>query len=373
MACWVTLPGRIKMSKVVNVKDFGAVGNGIADDFAAFQKALDCQADTVEIPAGEYRITQTLLVSSNTRIMADSSARIFSCGDTPKKQGDFLLSNRNLTDGDRNIELHGGIWDGNHQGKYNTKNPDLFAPDAWSGTVLNFFNVTNLVLEDLIVANSVVFFTRFGKIENFLIRNIGFQGEPSGFNQDGLHFSGYCRNGLIENVRALSPMQTTDDMLALNADDSIERLENRGLLRGPIENLTFRNIYAESCYTAIRMLSVTAPIRNIRFENIQAGCQVFAINMDAARYCRTPLFDPADYPDGVGEISNIVIDNMQVWRVGEFDGALICDESNSENVTIRNFRRVMEKDEQPNVPTILTHNVKSDKQAFAKALQPFLP
>ena len=107
----------------------------------------------------------------------------------------------------------------------------------------------------------------------------------------------------IENVRALTDGQTNDDMLALNADDSLERLENRGLLRGPIENLTFRNVFAENCYTAIRMLSVTAYIRNIRFENIRCGCRNYAINMDAARYCRTPLFDAKDYPNGVGDIS----------------------------------------------------------------------
>ena len=357
----------------VNVRSFGAAGDGISDDSPAIQQALDCGAQTVVIPAGCYRICRTLKVSSNTRIEADANARIFSCGDTPKHQGDFLLSNRDLEKGNCNIELHGGIWDGNHQGRYNKKNPDLFAPDAWSGTVLNFFNVKNLVLEDLIAANSVCFFTRFGKIDNFLIRNIGFQGEPSGVNQDGLHFSGFVRNGLIENVTALTPMQTTDDMLALNADDSLERLENRDLLRGPIENLTFRNIYAESCYTAIRMLSVTAPIRNIRFENIKAGCRRYVINMDAARYCRTPLFKPEDHPDGVGDISNIVFDNMQVWRVGEYDGALICDESNSENIVFRNFRRVAEYDSQlTTAPTILTRNVKPEKQGFARAIKPFL-
>ncbi|MBQ7404403.1 MAG: endopolygalacturonase [Lentisphaeria bacterium] len=353
----------------VNIREFHAVGDGTADDTNAIQKALDCGSGTVVIPRGDYRITGTLLVSSHTRIEADPDARIFSCGDTPKKQGDFLLSNRDTEHGNTNIVIHGGVWDGNNQGKYNTKNPDLFAPDAWSGTVLNFFNVTNLILEDLIVANSVVFYTRFGKIDNFVIRNIGFRSEKPGFNQDGLHFSGYVRNGLIENVSALTPGQTTDDMLALNADDSLERLENRGLLRGPIENLTFRNIYAENCYTAIRMLSVTAPIRNIRFENIKAGCRCFAINMDAARYCMTPLFDEKDYPEGVGKISNIVIDGMEVWKSGECSLPLIRNESNSENITVRNFKRINELDTQPDVPTIQSRFVKKNGSSFAEVFE----
>ncbi len=340
----------------VNVKDFGAKGDGMADDSPAIQRALDSGSPVVEIPEGNYRVVTTLKMSSNTRIEAAKNARVFSCGDTPKHQGDFLLTNSDFERGNTQISICGGIWDGNNTGKFNTKNPDLFAPDAWSGTVLNFFNVTNLRLENLIVANSVVYYIRFGKINNFVIRDIGFLSDTPAFNQDGLHFSGFCRNGLIENVTALSDGQTNDDMLALNADDSMERLENRGLLRGPIENLTFRNVSAENCYTAIRMLSITAPIHNIRFENIRCGCRYYAINLDAARYCRTPLFDSKDYPNGVGDISNIVIDGMEVWKSGDLDLPLIVNETNSENIIVRNFRRATERDKCPGAPTIVSRN-----------------
>ena len=349
-------PFRASFEITSNVKDYGAVGDGVVDDSPAIQRALDSGAPVVEIPEGNYRIVTTLKVSSHTRIEAAQNARVFSCGDTPKKQGDFLLTNSDSENGNTQISICGGIWDGNNTGKFNTKSPDLFAPDAWSGTVLNFFNVTNLALENLVIANSVVYYARFGKIDNFVIRNIGFQSDTPGFNQDGLHFSGFCRNGLIENVKALTDGQTNDDMLALNADDSMERLENRGLMRGPIENLTFRNVFAENCYTAIRMLSVTAPIRNIRFENIRCGCRNYAINMDAARYCRTPLFDEKKYSNGVGDISNIVIDGMEVWKTSERDVPLIVNETNSENITVRNFRRAIERDKCPETPTIVTRN-----------------
>ncbi|MBO4513312.1 MAG: hypothetical protein J5746_11150 [Victivallales bacterium] len=352
----------------VNVKNFGAVGDGIADDSPAIQRALCSGASVVEIPEGNYRIVTTLKVPSHTRIVAAKNARIFSCGDTPKHQGDFLLTNDDFEGGNTQISICGGVWDGNNTGKCNTKNPDIFALDAWCGTVLNFFNVTNLVLEHLIIANSVVYNIRFGRVSNFLIRDIGFFSDTPGFNQDGLHFSGYCRNGLVENITALTEGQTNDDMLALNADDSIERLENRGLMRGPIENLTFRNVFAEDCHTAIRMLSVTAPIRNIRFENIRCGCRCYAINMDAARYCRTPLFDDKDYPNGVGDISNIVIDGMEVWKTHERDTPLVCNETNSDNVTVRNFRRAIERDRRPDVPTVVTRNTVPKATSFREEL-----
>ena len=42
-----------------NVRDFGALGNGVADDTAALQQALD-QCDTVYLPQGMYLIRDTL-------------------------------------------------------------------------------------------------------------------------------------------------------------------------------------------------------------------------------------------------------------------------------------------------------------------------
>lgn len=51
---------------VLNVKDFGAVGDGVADDTVALQAAITAGAGgTVYLPAGTYNISSTLLVPSN--------------------------------------------------------------------------------------------------------------------------------------------------------------------------------------------------------------------------------------------------------------------------------------------------------------------
>ncbi|MHC1693668.1 MAG: glycosyl hydrolase family 28-related protein [Eubacteriales bacterium] len=58
----------------LNVRQFGATGDGITDDTESIQKALDSGSSrTVFIPEGVYRITSTLQVSSDTSIVADSS------------------------------------------------------------------------------------------------------------------------------------------------------------------------------------------------------------------------------------------------------------------------------------------------------------
>jgi len=75
---------------VFNVKDFGAAGDGTNDDFSAFRHALDTLDSLIPpnvitlggggvlfIPAGIYKLTQTLVVNTGT-IIQGCGARISS-------------------------------------------------------------------------------------------------------------------------------------------------------------------------------------------------------------------------------------------------------------------------------------------------------
>jgi hypothetical protein len=59
-----------KLSQTVSVKDFGAVGDGVADDAAAIQAAIDYAVYTskqaVYVPAGRYKISTTLQLGYGT-------------------------------------------------------------------------------------------------------------------------------------------------------------------------------------------------------------------------------------------------------------------------------------------------------------------
>lgn len=108
--------------KIVSVKDFGAQGNGNNDDTKAIQDAFNSGICLkVLIPYGNYKVSKTLMVSSNTEIIAHPMAVIFAAGEEPKKRGDFLLSNKDTEKGNENISINGGVWDGNNKGKYNKK------------------------------------------------------------------------------------------------------------------------------------------------------------------------------------------------------------------------------------------------------------
>ncbi|MBQ3087432.1 MAG: endopolygalacturonase [Clostridia bacterium] len=323
--------------------DFGIIGDGIADDSPALQRAINACGGYLELPAGVYRITRTLLLPSNMHLKLHPYAVMKLCGETQRHAGEFLISNSDARNGNENITVEGGLWDGNCCGTYNVK-PDIFTPHGWSGAMFNFHKVRNLQLNNITVMDSPAYFFRFCDVDGFDIRSIIFTGSNARPNQDGLHFCGGCKNGRISDIVALNG-QTNDDLIALNADDCLTRVENLGLQCGTIENIRIENVVAENCHTFLRMLSVTNPIRNIEIKNVRCGCRTNAINMDAARYCRTPLFKEEEYPEGVGRIENIQIKGMTVYSTADTpEQPLILCESNCKNVRIERFTRDMDFD-----------------------------
>jgi hypothetical protein len=89
-----------KLRETVSVKDFGAVGDGVADDTVEIQAALDSGADAVYFPSGTYNISASLDVSSNTAIYGDSFTSI-----VESTTSDFYLFE--IPNGSSNISFNG--------------------------------------------------------------------------------------------------------------------------------------------------------------------------------------------------------------------------------------------------------------------------
>jgi hypothetical protein len=66
-----------RFSELVNVKDFNATGNGVADDTTPIRNAINSGAKRIYFPAGTYRVTSRISVTTNgITIFGDGDATI---------------------------------------------------------------------------------------------------------------------------------------------------------------------------------------------------------------------------------------------------------------------------------------------------------
>ena len=98
-----------KRASFITVLDYGAKGDGIADDTAAIQALIDAKAGTIRFPAGTYRITKPIVVDLDkvgfTSFVADGTAQLVMAGPGPAI---------------RFVGTHGG-----------TAAPESVKPDVW--------------------------------------------------------------------------------------------------------------------------------------------------------------------------------------------------------------------------------------------------
>ncbi len=286
------------------IKKYGAVGEGKRDELSALQTAID-KEEELYFPKGTYVVSDTIKVPSDRKLVFEKGAVVLLKAATKRKRGDFLLTNKNTETGDKNITIIGATFDGNNGYKNHKRPNNIFQKDGYSGILINFRNVKNLTLKDLVLQNPVAYYTRFCQVDGFLIEDIVLKSKKEMPNQDGIHFAGEVRNGVVRNITADSYGQTNDDLLAINADDYPGRIEEFDTVCGPIENILFENIFAESCHDGVRLLSFISVIRNLTFRNLKIGFRKCAVECDAARGCRAELFNEKDYPKGVGRLENI--------------------------------------------------------------------
>lgn len=307
---------------------------GRKDYYKAIQSALD-KGGKIEIGKGFFTVSGTLRIKSYTTLVLDPETEIFTADYSKKSRYDFLIANADPENGNENITISGGIWNGNCL--YN-KRGDLFG-GGYTGAMMNFFNVRNLTIENAVLKDPECYYVRMCRVNGFTVKNILFDSRNIRPNQDGIHLAGFCYNGFISGLKG-SEGSPNDDFVALNADDCLTRLQNLDVLCGEIENITIENLESPYCHSFIRLLSVNSSIRNVRVTDLKGCCKAFAVNMDAARYCKrgTRLLSVFDkrYFTGCGNVENVFIENVEVYSVKK-QKALILIETNVKNFVLKNF------------------------------------
>jgi len=296
------------MSNVVKDLTGKLHDDGITDNLPILQNALNGGNCRLILPPGRFLVAGTLKVHSDTQIIASDKTVVRLAPHTGKRFDDWLLTNADHINGNSNISIVGGIWDVN--GKVNPRGVREKLDD-YGGVGLYFLRMKELTLQNLTVANADSFFTMLCETDGFLIENVKLFNDNPKVNQDGVHVGGFSRNGVIRRLHAISPLTPGDDLVALNANDG-EAHFTHGQIPGPIENILIEDLYADSAYSFVRLLSQEQLIRNVTIKHARGGVRCNFLNANRWRF-----------PAGGGNIHDIHISDVKVhkmpWSVPEPD------------------------------------------------------
>lgn len=220
----------------VDLKFFGAVGDGITDDTDALVKAFSSDYDTIIVPEGTYMVRGGIEVRSNKRIVGSGDNSIIKL---IKNSGD---TNVLTAENSHNIELRNFKIDGNKEGYDN--------PKALT-TCIYFEKCSGLVFQDLYITGGLIEGIYLYGSSNINLMDLNTSG--NGFyrsDASGLHLD-TCTNAKVNNlVTYNNGFHGLILSSTCNAEISNVTAKNNGWdgLRMQYEsnNNTFRNIISEN-------------------------------------------------------------------------------------------------------------------------------
>ena len=328
--------------KIFNVKDYGALADGVSKDTKAIQRAIDACTKAgggkVWIPAGDYVIAP-IEIKSNVKISLDYGASLLGSQDREDYTTDTMIPSREgnsecliYAGNAKNITLEGlGTIDGRGTPEAFPKNA---GPDGKDNRprLIRFESCENVTFSGLKYRRPAFWGLHIVDCRNVHFNGIYIDFRNNGANNDGLDIDG-CEEVLIENC----DLNTGDDAICLKS--SLKPCKNFVVRNCKITSHTaplkfgtsssggFINIKVENCYFydcpmgAIKLQIVDGGrMENIeisRIKIVNGGSPIFIRLGNRGRIYSKNTFTGTDKINGdksegapVGTVKNIRISNV---------------------------------------------------------------
>lgn len=217
---------------MLNVKKFGAIGDGKTNDTAAVQSALDAAEKTKEslyIPEGEY-LCGELYIHSNTSITLNRNAvLVASCNpsDYPSSKNKKPMRGFLNIENAENVYISGGqlrttdevFWQFQHP--LSEKFEPCITAEAWFYTkakpwrfhMLDATDSHNIKISGVSCTSYPCYAYNFKRCFDISISDLFIRGKTYGINTDGIHLSS-CQNVTIRSCN----IRCGDDCIAIDSD-----------------------------------------------------------------------------------------------------------------------------------------------------------
>ena len=339
---------------VVNVKDFGAVGDGDTNDTQALKDAIKyaCQNNLKLLfeKDKKYCITGSVDVYSNTNIDLNGS-EVFLMDNSNRAMFRNLDAWGNATDdnANKNVKIYNGIVNGNSA---NNNSANL------SGMFMNLYNGKNVEFKNLTIKNcyrnpfNLTYITNC-TIENVEISNTGL--EVGGYTikggNYGISFEGTNSNIVIKNLKVDNVVGgaihlrkcSNAELINIDMKNLLRKSDNEysiGITLTECNRVVAHNINGDNIdLTGIEINQNTNHVEfnNITFTNIKRGLilgsngsdDTMNDNIIIRNLTCNIVGDTSDYAVTVNYSKNVVIDNFTVY-------GLFGNSNNISNILLKN-------------------------------------
>lgn len=332
-----------------NVKDYGAVGDGVCLDTAAIQRAID-DGGMVYIPDGDYRIG-TIYLKSNGGLHLASGARLTASHERADYNADdFCPQNRVFTsefvtgahlivaveqeniviEGHGTIDGQGDFWMNESKTNVGWPNPEErdYAPNAERpGQMIFLCECKNIHITDVNIQNGPYWHLFLHGCDTAFIRGLSIRGARPRWTNDGIDIDCCSRVTVSDCI-----VDVGDDALTLRGYDA-PLLHNNGAC----ENIAVSNCVLRSARDfGIRIGVGDGVIRNACFSNL---------DIEAPNLCGIGIMGRwNEEATTVSSAENIVFSNCNIRSIKAVDIFSAESKSLSEkdfyirNITFSNMR-----------------------------------